>query len=47
MNIPEWNNTGRGFGPYDPHVGYKAPGKGGRKGHIFVDIIPATRGKLQ
>ena len=38
-------------GPADPHVGYQTPGKrgngGAQRGHILLDDVPRTRGKLQ
>ena len=37
-------------GPADPHVGYQTPGKrnsgGGQRGHIILDDVPASRGRL-
>jgi hypothetical protein len=53
MDIPDWNNLkkeGLGKGPHQPHIGYQGPGKrdgsGSKRGHIFVDDVPATRPPL-
>lgn len=49
MDIPELNNVKQngvlGEGPHQPHIGYQNSGKGAERirGHIFIDIIPATR----
>jgi uncharacterized protein RhaS with RHS repeats len=47
MDIPSWNNVkpngSLGEGPHAPHIGYQTPGKPRTRGHIFVDLIPATR----
>nr|RNJ64667.1 MAG: hypothetical protein EDM05_35305 [Leptolyngbya sp. IPPAS B-1204] len=37
-------------GPADPHIGYQTPGKrssGATRGHIILDYVPASRGRLQ
>lgn len=49
LDIPEVNGrivNGKivSEGPLQPHIGYR--GKGGNRGHIFVDEVPATRGPL-
>ena len=47
MDIPAWNNVkpngALGEGPHAPHIGYQTPGKPRTRGHIFVDLVPATR----
>ena len=47
MDIPSWNNVksngALGEGPHAPHIGYQTPGKPRTRGHIFVDLVPATR----
>ncbi|WP_143518141.1 polymorphic toxin type 47 domain-containing protein [Pseudomonas sp. PIC25] len=48
MDVPKWNNvegSNIGNGPHQPHIGYQSSGKGAQRirGHIFVDIVPATR----
>ncbi|ENA0608834.1 DUF4150 domain-containing protein [Enterobacter bugandensis] len=47
MDIPAWNNVksngALGEGPHSLHIGYQTPGKPRTRGHIFVDLVPATR----
>ena len=50
VNIDDPTLVPTSQGPADPHVGYQGPGKrtsGGRvRGHIILDRVPVTRGRL-
>ncbi|TBL85656.1 hypothetical protein EYY95_14720, partial [Hafnia alvei] len=47
IDIPSWNNVKSngdlGEGPHAPHIGYQTPRKPRIRGHIFINLISATR----